>query len=291
MAETGSAEGVADLVISDIEMPQIDGLHLTKRIKENPQLRDLPVLLYSSIVTPDNVKKGEAVGANMQISKPELNKIVEIADGLIANFRQGGVPTPDATSQPVSALKTNPVPEAVQPVQANVAAAAEVAVPITPKPPVATKPAPVAATATVAAAPAAKAERPRAASPARVPKGVNPQLWQTFVTELCDHVANLNRQLNDAASGVSFTDDETKEFFRTLHTIKSASMVIPCDPITHATHAIEDLLSPLRRTPAQWPQATLSNYVQWLEAVTSPLSDVNDALKSEQFRSLMTELS
>jgi two-component system chemotaxis response regulator CheV len=294
LAETGSAEGVADLIISDIEMPQIDGLHLTKRIKENAQLRNLPVLLYSSIVTPDNVKKGEAVGANMQISKPELNKIVEIADELIASFRQGGASAPavSPTTPTLSAAPAiAPVVENVKPAPATVASAAEVAAPVSARPPVAAKPTPVATTGSVATPPAAKAEKPRAKPPARVPKGVNPQLWQTFVTELSDHVANLSRQLNDAATGASFTDDETKEFFRTLHTIKSASMVIPCDPITHATHAIEDLLSPLRRTPAQWPQATLSNYVQWLDAVTSPLSDVNDALNSEQFRSLMTELS
>jgi HPt (histidine-containing phosphotransfer) domain-containing protein len=39
--------------------------------------------LYSSIVTPDNQKKGKAVGANAQISKPELHRIVEWADRLI----------------------------------------------------------------------------------------------------------------------------------------------------------------------------------------------------------------
>jgi two-component system, chemotaxis family, chemotaxis protein CheV len=293
LAETGSAAGVADLVISDIEMPQIDGLHLTKRIKENAQLRELPVLLYSSIVTPDNVKKGAAVGANMQISKPELNKIVEIADGLIANFRQGdndgaalkAIQVPVAESVAVEAKRK---PAAVSSTYATPVATATSATTVAPKPIAPAKPAPTVAS--PPSAPIAKTEKPKAASPARVPKGVNPQLWQTFVTELGDHIANLNRQLSDAVGG-SFTDDETKEFFRTLHTIKSASMVIPCDPITHATHAIEGLLSPLRRTPAKWPQATLSNYVQWLEAVTSPVCDVNDVLKSDQFCSLMAELN
>ena len=55
---------MADLVISDVEMPQIDGLHLTRRIKEHPQLNVLPVLLYSSILTPDNFKKGQSVGTS-----------------------------------------------------------------------------------------------------------------------------------------------------------------------------------------------------------------------------------
>jgi two-component system chemotaxis response regulator CheV len=72
-----------DLMISDVEMPQVDGFHLTKRIKEHPQLREIPVLLYSSILTPDNAKKGKAVSADAQIAKPELHRVVEMADKLI----------------------------------------------------------------------------------------------------------------------------------------------------------------------------------------------------------------
>ena len=73
----------ADLVISDVEMPQIDGLNLTRRIKEHPQLNKVPVLLYSSILTPDNFKKGQAVGADAQLTKPELHRVVDVADELI----------------------------------------------------------------------------------------------------------------------------------------------------------------------------------------------------------------
>lgn len=72
-----------DLMISDVEMPQVDGFHLTKRIKDHPQLREIPVLLYSSILTPDNAKKGKAVSADAQIAKPELHRVVEMADQLI----------------------------------------------------------------------------------------------------------------------------------------------------------------------------------------------------------------
>ena len=76
--QTGDLSQVADLLISDVEMPQMDGFHLTRRIKEHPQLKRLPVLLYSSIVSPDNHKKGRAVGADAQISKPDLAKVVEL---------------------------------------------------------------------------------------------------------------------------------------------------------------------------------------------------------------------
>ncbi len=65
------------VVVSDIEMPAMDGLNLTKRIKEDPILRQLPVILFSSLVNDKLHHKGEAVGADDQISKPE---VVELAD-------------------------------------------------------------------------------------------------------------------------------------------------------------------------------------------------------------------
>jgi len=88
LAESGHVEAFADLLICDVEMPQMDGFHLTKRIKDHPQLRSLPVLLYSSIITPDNRKKGLAVGADAQVSKPQLREVVRLADELIAKAQQ-----------------------------------------------------------------------------------------------------------------------------------------------------------------------------------------------------------
>ncbi len=64
------------LVITDIEMPQMDGHHLTKRIRENPALTDLPVIIFSSLITNDLKHKGESVGANDQVSKPEIAELV-----------------------------------------------------------------------------------------------------------------------------------------------------------------------------------------------------------------------
>lgn len=68
------------LVISDIEMPQMDGLHLTKRIKENEFLGVLPVIIFSSLINDDIRHKGESVGANAQVSKPEIAKLVGLID-------------------------------------------------------------------------------------------------------------------------------------------------------------------------------------------------------------------
>ena len=69
-----------DALVSDIEMPQIDGLHLTKLVKESAELRDVPVVLFSSLISEDNKKKGEQVGADVQIPKPELHEMVRLID-------------------------------------------------------------------------------------------------------------------------------------------------------------------------------------------------------------------
>lgn len=67
---------VIQLVITDIEMPQMDGHHLTKRIKENDELTKLPVIIFSSLITDDLKHKGQMVGADAQISKPEIAELV-----------------------------------------------------------------------------------------------------------------------------------------------------------------------------------------------------------------------
>jgi two-component system, chemotaxis family, chemotaxis protein CheV len=66
-----------DLILSDIEMPQMDGLHLTSKIKSDPSLKDIPVVLFSSLITKDNLKKGTAVGANAQVSKPDSDGMIK----------------------------------------------------------------------------------------------------------------------------------------------------------------------------------------------------------------------
>ncbi|OXS63440.1 two-component system chemotaxis response regulator CheV [Bacillus sp. V-88] len=64
------------LVLTDIEMPQMDGHHLTKRIKNHPKLNTLPVIIFSSLITNDLKHKGEMVGAEDQVSKPEIAELI-----------------------------------------------------------------------------------------------------------------------------------------------------------------------------------------------------------------------
>ena len=67
------------LVVSDIEMPGMDGHALTKKIKKDPNLRDLTVYLFSSLITEELLHKGDAVGANRQYSKPQIATLVKQA--------------------------------------------------------------------------------------------------------------------------------------------------------------------------------------------------------------------
>ncbi|MEF3698649.1 chemotaxis protein [Desulfolutivibrio sp.] len=71
------------VVVADIEMPAMDGHNLTKRIKEDPSLKELPVILFSSLITDKLRHKGEAVGADDQISKPDVGQLALRAKNLI----------------------------------------------------------------------------------------------------------------------------------------------------------------------------------------------------------------
>lgn len=64
-----------EIVISDIEMPLMDGFSLTKWIRDDEDLKNIPVILYSSIITKELKHKGDSVGADDQVSKPDLNLI------------------------------------------------------------------------------------------------------------------------------------------------------------------------------------------------------------------------
>ncbi|WP_026887944.1 chemotaxis protein [Clostridium beijerinckii] len=73
----------AHLLITDIEMPQMDGLTLTRKIKEDETLKKLPVVIFSSLITGELRHKGESVGANAQLSKPEVSELVDTIDRLL----------------------------------------------------------------------------------------------------------------------------------------------------------------------------------------------------------------
>ncbi|MCQ6278870.1 chemotaxis protein [Bacillus sp. EB600] len=81
--DDGDINKVVDLVITDIEMPVMDGLFLTKQIKQNPLLSKVPVIIFSSLITDDLRHKGQTVGADAQVSKPEIVELIKLMDGLL----------------------------------------------------------------------------------------------------------------------------------------------------------------------------------------------------------------
>ncbi len=63
-------------VVTDIEMPRMDGLRLTKKIREHPVLGKTPIVVFSSIATKDNDKKRLQVGATAQVPKPHYDELI-----------------------------------------------------------------------------------------------------------------------------------------------------------------------------------------------------------------------
>ncbi|MCI5805668.1 MAG: chemotaxis protein [Clostridium sp.] len=71
-------------VITDIEMPQMDGHRLIRLIRSDEALKQLPIIVFSSLINEDMKRKGERLGADAQISKPEIGQLVSCIDNLIA---------------------------------------------------------------------------------------------------------------------------------------------------------------------------------------------------------------
>ena len=83
LADGGKVGTDIALVITDIEMPQMDGHHLTKLIKDDPRFDGMPVVIFSSLVNDEMKRKGEALGVDAQLSKPEIGKLVRQLDLLL----------------------------------------------------------------------------------------------------------------------------------------------------------------------------------------------------------------
>lgn len=81
--EEGTLKQHVQCVITDIEMPLMDGHRLTKLIKEDDETKDIPVIIFSSLVNEEMRRKGEALGADAQLSKPEIGNLVKTIDQFV----------------------------------------------------------------------------------------------------------------------------------------------------------------------------------------------------------------
>ncbi|MDR1580871.1 MAG: chemotaxis protein [Synergistaceae bacterium] len=66
-----------DILLTDIEMPKMDGLTLTRRVKEDSKLSRIPVIVFSSVMAEDIKRKAQSIGADAQITKPEMTNLLE----------------------------------------------------------------------------------------------------------------------------------------------------------------------------------------------------------------------
>ncbi|MDA0128433.1 chemotaxis protein [Vibrio sp. MarTm2] len=72
-----------DGVVTDVEMPRMDGMHLVKRLRESDAYATLPIVMFSSLMSEDNRAKALALGANDTITKPEIGRMVTLMDKYI----------------------------------------------------------------------------------------------------------------------------------------------------------------------------------------------------------------
>lgn len=79
----GNVADSVDCIITDIEMPQMDGHRLTKLVKSDDAMKSIPLIIFSSLVNEEMKRKGERLGADAQLTKPELGQLVEAIDKLI----------------------------------------------------------------------------------------------------------------------------------------------------------------------------------------------------------------
>ena len=81
--EDGTLRDHVGIIITDIEMPEMDGHRLTKLVKSDEATAHIPIIIFSSLVNEEMKRKGESLGANAQLSKPEIGNLVRIVDRLV----------------------------------------------------------------------------------------------------------------------------------------------------------------------------------------------------------------
>ena len=78
--DNASISDFVSAIITDVEMPRMDGMHLVKRLRESTAYRQMPIVMFSSLMSEDNRAKAMALGANDTITKPEIGRMVGMID-------------------------------------------------------------------------------------------------------------------------------------------------------------------------------------------------------------------
>ncbi len=81
--QEGNVRERVHCIITDIEMPLMDGHRLTKLVKTDDTMKRIPLIIFSSLVNQEMRLKGELLGADAQLTKPEIGSLVAAIDDLI----------------------------------------------------------------------------------------------------------------------------------------------------------------------------------------------------------------
>lgn len=84
--ERGNTTELVKLVITDLEMPRMDGHRLIKLVRSDAELENIPVVIFSSLINDDMRRKGEMLGATAQLTKPEIGDLVNSIDRILGIY-------------------------------------------------------------------------------------------------------------------------------------------------------------------------------------------------------------
>lgn len=89
-------EHLPDLILMDISIPGIDGLEVTRRLKENGSTKDIPIVALTAHAYPQDRARAESVGCNGYLSKPlgPRELVQEMDRFLRADRAEGGEADP-----------------------------------------------------------------------------------------------------------------------------------------------------------------------------------------------------
>ncbi|MBR0290038.1 MAG: response regulator, partial [Selenomonadaceae bacterium] len=90
-SKDGDIAAHISVIVSDVEMPKMDGHRLLKLVRHNDRLRNVPFVLFSSLINEEMRLKGEELGASAQISKPEIGQLIDLLDKFIFGKKPTGM--------------------------------------------------------------------------------------------------------------------------------------------------------------------------------------------------------
>lgn len=86
--EEGTLDKNVACIVTDIEMPQMDGHRLLKLVKESPDYKHIPVVIFSSLINEEMHRKGESLGADAQLSKGQMGEFIKALDKLLSDDKK-----------------------------------------------------------------------------------------------------------------------------------------------------------------------------------------------------------